>query len=411
MTVVHRIVSFGYNLLQRHFNVGHPTEQFFLLRCLDVVSPAMLLQRPRSNLEVALKTLCLSVMVAHSIALAYDFSQQTDVRLAMDMLCMLSLFVSIILRGTCMRQYLAHIDALDRLERRPTFRVGTPYADESRRNVALQNSRYLGVALVMHLLTVTMYVIQNMVRENSFVKIITSFPIDLSERAPVLERVADLCYSLVGYVWGWYHGATQLTIIVLLRYAITEFRVFLHSLDSLDDQLRQRREQSQGAPDEERILRELLYEHARHHSQLIVVVTHLRTLLHNYSLVHFSFYMIIVATFMTRVLIIPGRSSFGLAIPLLVTTIYFLETFGMCMLVEMLVQLNRKVSTSLYGFSWPQYLRYGRTIKRPMMLMIMQANMTKDFSAGGLTTVSAELFAKTCRMIYTMMMFMANMAT
>ena len=38
MTVVHRIVSFGYNLLQRHFNVGHPTEQFFLLRCLDVVS-------------------------------------------------------------------------------------------------------------------------------------------------------------------------------------------------------------------------------------------------------------------------------------------------------------------------------------------------------------------------------------
>uniref|UniRef100_A0A182PYZ1 Uncharacterized protein n=1 Tax=Anopheles epiroticus TaxID=199890 RepID=A0A182PYZ1_9DIPT len=405
MALLQRAIEIIYNLLQDHYDVGHPSKQFFLLRCLDVVSPAMLIPRPRSNLEVAIKTLCLGIMISHIVGLTYDLCQQTDVRLAMDMLSMLSLFSSTIMRGMCMQQYTSHIHTLEKIERKPTFRVGKPYVDLTRKTVASQNNRVLGCVLVMHFLTASVYVCQNMMMKDSFVKIITCFPFDLS---PPLEKLAELCYSLVGYLWAWYHAATQLTIIVLLRFAITEFRVFLHSLATLDDQIQERLLVDH---DEERVVRDLLHEHARQHSHLVVVVMRLRELLRTYSLLHFFFYMIIMASLMTRTAIIPGSSSLGYAIPLLVALIFFFETFGLCMLVESLVQLNRKVSIQLYEFSWPQYLRYGRSLKRTMILMIMQANTTQDFSAGGMTTVSAELFAKSCRLIYTITMFMANLAS
>uniref|UniRef100_A0A182KAD4 Uncharacterized protein n=1 Tax=Anopheles christyi TaxID=43041 RepID=A0A182KAD4_9DIPT len=409
------VLQFIYSLIMMllHFkesNISQGEEPLKSQLYVFISTAAMLIRRPRSKLEVGLKTLCLSLMVTHSSALTYDLLQQRDIRLAMDMLCMLSLFVSIIVRSTCMRQYISHIHALERLEKKPTFRVGTPYAEMSRRTVVSQNYRYLGLALVAHSLTVTVYTTQNMTVKDSFVKIITYFPIDLSERYPTLDTMVQLCYSLTGYVWAWYHAATQLTIIVLLRFAITEFQVFLHSLDTLDDQIDERLTAEPGQ-DVERVLLDILHEHARYHSQLIEVVMHLRTLLRTYSLVHFAFYMIIVAAFMTRFFIIPGSSTLGMVIPMLVTVIFLFETFGLCMLVEMLVQLNRKVGINLYGFNWPKYLRYGNSIKRTMTLMIMQANTTEDFSAGGLTTVSADLFAKSCRLIYTMMMAMANLAT
>uniref|UniRef100_A0A182T0K0 Odorant receptor n=1 Tax=Anopheles maculatus TaxID=74869 RepID=A0A182T0K0_9DIPT len=299
---------------------------------------------------------------------------------------------------------------MERLDKNPNFEVGTPYAQTLRHRTVTQNNRYLGSYLVFHFLIVTVYVSQNMAMEDSFVKVITHFPVDLSEYAPALDTVTEFFYVLAGYGWAWYHAAGQLTIIVFLRFAITEFRVFLHSLATLDEQIHDRLLLKLDG-NEERVVRELLYKHARQHSRLIVMVMHLRAILRIYSLVHFSFYMIIMAAFMARVLVIPGSSSLGMAIPVMVTVVFCFETFGLCMLVEKLVQLNRRVSINLYGFSWTQYLQYGHSIKRTIMLMIMQANNTKDFSAGGLTTVSAELFAKTCRLVYTMMMGMANLAS
>uniref|UniRef100_A0A182QPQ3 Odorant receptor n=1 Tax=Anopheles farauti TaxID=69004 RepID=A0A182QPQ3_9DIPT len=411
MTIIRNILQQILKLLQTHFNVGHPLNHFCLLRCLDVISPAMLIQRPRSKLEVGLKTFGLCIMLTYTMTLAYDFSQQPDVRAAMDIFCMLSLFSSIVARSTCLRQYQPHINALERLDANPQFRVGIPSAEQIRRKVAMENNRFFGTALVYHFLTVTLYVWQNMWVENSFVTIITYAPVDLSQYSPTLDRLAQLFYCLSAYVWAWYYAAGQLTVIISLRLAISEFRVFLHSLATLDDQIKERLASDQTNAGEEQIVRELLQEHARRHSQLIVVMMHLRMTLYIYSLVHFSFYMTIVAAFMTRVLIIPGSSSLGMAIPLLVTIIFFFETLALCLLVENLVLLNREVGIVLYGFDWTRYLRYGRSIKRTMMLMIMQANNTRDVSAGGLTTVSAELFAKTCRIVYTMIMGMANLAT
>uniref|UniRef100_A0A182YAR8 Odorant receptor n=1 Tax=Anopheles stephensi TaxID=30069 RepID=A0A182YAR8_ANOST len=408
--VVKRALLYSFSLLQHHFNVGHPLEHFCLLRCLDVVSPAMLIQRPRSGLEIGIKTLSLSVLLTHVVGLAYDLTQQEDIRVAMDIFCMLSLFSSLFARNTCLRQYQSHIIAMERLDANPGFEVGVPYAETIRHRTVTQNNRYLGWYLVSHFLTVTIYVTQNMAMQGSFVKIITHFPIDLSGYAPALDTMTQFFYTVAGYGWAWYHAAGQLIVIVLLRFVIAEFRVFLHSLATLDEQIHDRLLLELDG-NEERVVRELLYKHARQHSQLIVVVMHLRAILRIYSLVHFSFYMIIMAAFMARVLVIPGSSSLGMAIPVLVTIVFFLETFGLCMLVEKLVQLNRRVSVNLYGFGWTRYLQYGHSIKRTMMLMIMQANNTKDFSAGGLTTVSAELFAKTCRLVYTMMMGMANLAT
>uniref|UniRef100_A0A182NZB3 Uncharacterized protein n=1 Tax=Anopheles dirus TaxID=7168 RepID=A0A182NZB3_9DIPT len=407
MDIIQRVLLF----LQEHFNVGHPLKHFCLLRCLDVVSPAMLIQRTRSKLEVGIKTLGLCLLLTHPVALAYDFSMERDVRAAMDIFCMLSLYSSIIARSTCLRQYQPHINALERLDASPQFRVGIPSAERIRCQVVTANNRYLGCALVFHFLTVTVYVWQNMSVEDSFVTIITYSPVDLSKSAPMLDKMAQLFYCLTGYVWAWYHAAGQLTVIISLRLVIAEFRVFIDSLATFDGQISERLPAERSDTDEERVVRELLHEHARRHSQLIVSMMHLRMVLRMYSLVHFSFYMTIMAAFMTRVFIIPGSSSLGMAIPLLVTVIFFFESLGLCLLVEKLVQLNRKVSTVLYAFDWPRYLRFGRTFKRTMMLMIMQANSTRDFSAGGLTTVSAELFAKTCRLVYTMMMCMANLAT
>ncbi|XP_050072219.1 uncharacterized protein LOC126560101 [Anopheles maculipalpis] len=408
--VLLRALHYGFRFLQENFNVGHHLEHFCLLRCVDIVSPAMLIHRPRSGVEIGIKTLGLSVMLTHMVGLMYDFTQQDDIRVSMDIFCMLSLFTSLFARHLCLRQYQSHINALERLDKDPTFERDLPYAVTIRHRTVMQNNRYIGSYLASHLLFVIVYVVQNMVTEDSFVKIITHFPIDLSEYAPILDTLAQLCYSLIGFGWAWYHACGQITIIVLVRFAITEFQVFLHSLATFDDQIHERLLLETDG-NVERVLRELLYKHARQHSHLIVVLMHLRTILRAYSLVHFAFYLNMMAAFLARVYVIPGSSSLGMAIPLLVTMVFFVETFGLCMLVEELVQLNRKVAFNLYGFSWTRYLHYGHTIKRTMMLMIMQATNTKDFSAGGLTTVSAELFAKTCRLVYTMMMAMANLAS
>uniref|UniRef100_A0A182R692 Uncharacterized protein n=1 Tax=Anopheles funestus TaxID=62324 RepID=A0A182R692_ANOFN len=405
-----RIVQCGLSFLQDHFNVGHPSKHFCLLRCLDVVSPAMLIQRPRSNLELCIKMISLVILLTHTAGLAYDIFHQEDVRVAMDIFSILSMFSAVVARNTCLQQYQSHINAMELLDENPNFEVGTPYAETIRRRTVKQNNRYLGSYLMALFLTAIVWVCQNMVMKNSFVTIITHFPIDLSERAPVLERLTQLFYTFASFLWAWYHATGQLIIIVLIRFTITEFRVFLHSLSTLDTQIH---DQLLLDPEgnEERVVREVVYKHARRHSELIVAVMHMRMILRNYSLVHFSFYMIIMAAFMARVLVIPGSSSLGMVIPLLVTAVFFLETLGLCMLIEQLIELNRSVSFQLYGFNWTRYLPYGNSIKRTMMLMIMQANNTKDFSAGGLTTVSADLFAKTCRLIYTIMMGMANLAT
>uniref|UniRef100_A0A182VZ49 Uncharacterized protein n=1 Tax=Anopheles minimus TaxID=112268 RepID=A0A182VZ49_9DIPT len=408
--ILQGIVQYGLSVLQDHFNVGHPLKSFCLLRCLDVVSPAMLIQRPRSRLEVFIKTICLSVLLTHLVGLAYDFFHQQDVRVAMDIFSMFVLFSSIVVRNTCLHHYQSHINAMECVTENPNFELDTPYAQFIRERTVTQNNRYLGTYLVAQFFCATVWVGQNMVMKDSFVTIITHFPIDLAERAPALDKLTQLFYVLAGYLWAWYHAAGQMIIIVLLRFTITEFRVFLHSLSTLDTHIH---DQLLLEPEGnvERVVRQLLYREARQHSQLIVAVEHLRTILYNYSLVHFSFYMIIVAAFLARVFVVPGSSSLGMAVPLLATAVFFIETFGLCMLVEQLVLLNRSVSINLYGFNWPRYLQYGHSIKRTMMLMIMQASNTSDFSAGGLTTVSAELFAKTCRLIYTIMMGMANLAT
>uniref|UniRef100_A0A182R691 Odorant receptor n=1 Tax=Anopheles funestus TaxID=62324 RepID=A0A182R691_ANOFN len=370
----------------------------------------MLIQRPRSNLEIGIKKICLSILIAHLVGMAYDLTHQEDVRVVMDIFSMLTMFSSIVVRNICLKQYQSHINAMELLDENPNFEVGTPYAETIRRRTVKQNNRYLGSYLVCQFLCATVWVCQNMAVKDSFVTIITHFPIDLSERAPTFDTLTQLCYACAGYFWAWYHAMGQMIIIVLLRFTITEFRVFLHSLATLDTQIH---DQLLLDPEgnEERVVREVVYKHARRHSELIVAVMHMRMIIRNYSLVHFSFYMIIVAAFMARVLVIPGSSSLGMAVPLLATAVFFVETFGLCMLVETLVQLNRSVSFQLYGFNWTRYLPYGNSIKRTMMLMIMQANNTNDFSAGGLTTVSADLFAKTCRLIYTIMMGMANLAT
>ncbi|KFB36939.1 AGAP002046-PA-like protein [Anopheles sinensis] len=405
MFILQRALKFA----QVHFNVGEPSKHFCLLRCLDIVSPFMILERKRSELEIGFKTLCLSILFIHIVGLAYDILRQHDIRGALDIYSMLSVFVCIYVRPLCLRSFRESISAMDQLDANPRFRKGTPYGDAIRQQVVHKDNVYLGSAMAMHSFTVVLYIWHNLTTQNSFLTLVTYWPTDLSDVSPVLDKLAQTAYCLVAFLWGWSHAAGQVTIIVLLRIAVAEFRVFLESLVRLDEQIE---ETGKAYPElsHERIVCDLLHEHARRHQELIVVMMRLRKMLRIYTLVHFSLYMSIVATFMTRMLVITGASSLGTAVSLLATMIFFFETLGMCLLVEQLIQLNRKVNFALYSFDWPKCLPFGHAIKRTIMLMIMQSSNTNDFSAGGLTKISAELFAKSCRLVYTMMMCMANLA-
>uniref|UniRef100_A0A182IWR6 Uncharacterized protein n=1 Tax=Anopheles atroparvus TaxID=41427 RepID=A0A182IWR6_ANOAO len=394
---------------QTHYDVGDPSKHFCLLRCLDIVSPFMLLQRKRSNLEVAFKTLWLFILFSQLVAVTYDFFHQKDIRAALDVFCMVSLYLSVFIRPACLRNFRSDIGTMERLDTNPRFRVGTPYGDAIRKNIAHKDNLYLGSAIMAHFITITVYVWHNLTHQDSLVTLVTYWPTDLAAVSPTLDRLVQAAYCMTAYVWGWSHGSGQVNVIVFLRMTIAEFRVFLYSLATLDEQIETIQQTDPDVP-RERIVCDLLHEHARRHRELIVVMMRLRDMLRIYMLVHFSMYLAIAATFLARMIVITGASSLGLALPLLATLIFFFETLVLCLLMEQLIQLNQKVGFTLYSFDWPRCLPFGNSIKRTVMLMIMQANNPNDFSVGGLTNVSAELFANSCRIIYSMMMCMANLA-
>uniref|UniRef100_A0A182J5B1 Uncharacterized protein n=1 Tax=Anopheles atroparvus TaxID=41427 RepID=A0A182J5B1_ANOAO len=394
---------------QTHYDVGDPSKHFCLLRCLDIVSPFMLLQRKRSELEVAFKTLLLSILFSECVALTYDFFREKDIRAALDIFCILSLYLSIFIRGICLLRSRMDIGAMERLDTNPRFRVGTPYGDAIRQNIAHKDNLYLGSAIVSHFIAAIVFTFHNVTHQDSFVTLITYWPTDLAAISPTLDRLVQAAYCMTAFLWGWSHGSGQVNVIVFLRMTIAEFRVFLYSLATLNEQIETIQQTDPDVP-RERIVCDLLHEHARRHRELIVVMMRLRDMLRIYMLVHFAMYLTLATASLARMIVITGTSSLGLALPLLLTVIFFFETLVLCLLMEQLIQLNQKVGFTLYSFDWARCLPFGRSIKRTVMLMIMQANNPNNFSVGGLTNVSAELFAKSCRIIYSMMMCMANLA-
>ncbi|XP_035893454.1 uncharacterized protein LOC118503850 [Anopheles stephensi] len=110
-----------------------------------------------------------------------------------------------------------------------------------------------------------------------------------------------------------------------------------------------------------------------------------------------------------------GFTGYSMAY-VLFASFLILESLLLCRGVEDLNDLNRQIGTILYNFDWPRLLRFSvryrheyRSVRRTILLVILQSQQSLRFSYGAHGEISMHSFAELMQKSYSMLTFMLQL--
>uniref|UniRef100_A0A182NCC7 Uncharacterized protein n=1 Tax=Anopheles dirus TaxID=7168 RepID=A0A182NCC7_9DIPT len=232
--------------------------------------------------------------------------------------------------------------------------------------------------------------------------------------------LVQIIYGMITACWGVIYVLSFIVFYMILAGFRLEMQVLARSFEQLEHTLLIDHGELilLGLPmddrDEQRYWRDLqttLKVRIKRHVELLENLRIFRSIVAPFAfLQYYSTFGLIADSFF--VVSFEGFSAYSMAY-ILFASFLILEALLLCRGVEDLNDLNRQIGSILYNFDWPRLLRFSsrykkeyESVRRTILLVILQSQQSLRFSYGGHGEISMNSFAELMQKSYSMLTFM-----
>ncbi|XP_053660332.1 uncharacterized protein LOC128709358 [Anopheles marshallii] len=228
--------------------------------------------------------------------------------------------------------------------------------------------------------------------------------------------VVQVIYGTVTACWGIIYVLSFIVFYMLLAGFRLEMELLARSFLQLEDILLVDREHAFTMEDQDEQnywnnLQATLTTRIKRHVELLENLRLFRSIVAPFAfLQYYSTFGLIADSFF--VVSFEGFTGYSMAY-ILFASFLILESLLLCRGVEDLNDLNRLIGTNLYNFDWPRLLQFSvryrkeyQSVRRTVLLMILQTQQSLRFSYGAHGEISMNSFAELMQKSYSMLTFM-----
>uniref|UniRef100_A0A182PV77 Uncharacterized protein n=1 Tax=Anopheles epiroticus TaxID=199890 RepID=A0A182PV77_9DIPT len=286
-----------------------------------------------------------------------------------------------------------------------TYLKEDPWAWHERSNLYRHNNRFLVVLITAITVESLCFLVRLLLTRPEFM---------LQYNGHVLgSPVVQIVYGMVTACWGIIYVLSFIVFYMLLTGFRLEMEVLARSFQQLEETLVPPGMEMDDQ-DERKYWNDLqtkLTQRIKRHVDLLENLRILRSIVAPFAfLQYYSTFGLIADSFF--VVSFEGFTGYSMAY-VLFASFLILESLLLCRGVEDLNDLNRRIGTILYNFDWPRLLRYSIqfrreyiSVRRTILLVILQSQQSLRFSYGAHGEISMNSFAELMQKSYSMLTFM-----